>query len=537
MIRLNSRGIVCLCLTLIIALSLVASLFIPLTVAYAGHATAGTMLWANETINGGPGELNQYDIGTDTFVASCVPSPTVDGRGVAHDPMDGNLWYTYVDVPASGYAGDGLIHKAAPPPSCAVLPSIPFGDGPGGSIQDAIGALDADPDDGNLWAAGYQPIGTKSFLYKVDRVSGAILQSCWVPFGGGGEGNDTLAVAQLSGLAGSGKYLLTDAGELTTTPNDLLVVDTASCVGDGPGTIVTSYPKVMGMTGIDFEDGQLIATNLFGPIANLGGPPFGAIGATMSITPAHAIEDITLEAELHRVPTKLVLTPKTADNPAGSNHTVTATVYDQFGAPFPGVTVVFQATCPDASMPSGSDITDAAGQATFTFSCATPGTSSVTAAVDSNANGVLDPDDQPTDKADKRWLDVTPPQVACVETVNPHGQKVPPAGSTTLPGSKGGQNEDGFYQLFAIDDFDPNVQVWVGTASSPMLFGPFSTDLRIKITEAPGATPSIKKIGSSQGAAGAVTWHIILPADAVVTAVDASGNSASTTCFVPPPPK
>jgi len=65
------------------AVVLVAALFISWTVAYAGHAAPGTLLWANETINGGPGELLQYDIGTDAFVTSCGPSPTVDGRGVA----------------------------------------------------------------------------------------------------------------------------------------------------------------------------------------------------------------------------------------------------------------------------------------------------------------------------------------------------------------------------------------------------------------------------------------------------------------------
>jgi len=100
--------------------------------------------------------------------------------------------------------------------------------------------------------------------------------------------------------------------------------------------------------------------------------------------------------------------------------------------------------------------------------------------------------------------DVPPPDASCDETVNPHGRTTPPAGSTTLPGPKGGQNEDGFYELSVVDNFDPNAQVWVGTASSPMLFGPFSTGLRLKITEAPGAAPSIKKIGSSQGAASNV---------------------------------
>ena len=35
----------------------------------------------------------------------------------------------------------------------------------------------------------------------------------------------------------------------------------------------------------------------------------------------------------------------------------------------------------------------------------------------------------------------------CKETVNPHGQTVPPAGSTTLPGPNGGINDDGFYKV------------------------------------------------------------------------------------------
>ncbi len=48
--------------------------------------------------------------------------------------------------------------------------------------------------------------------------------------------------------------------------------------------------------------------------------------------------------------------------------------------------------------------------------------------------------------------DETPPKIGCIETVNPHGKNIPPAGSTTLPGSKGGQNEDGFYELIGKDD-------------------------------------------------------------------------------------
>jgi hypothetical protein len=119
-------------------------------------------------------------------------------------------------------------------------------------------------------------------------------------------------------------------------------------------------------------------------------------------------------------------------------------------------------------------------------------------------------------------------QPFCTETVNPHGQNVPPAGSTTLPGPNGGQNEDGFYAVgtdsgtaVILSDTDGNV------------FGTFASGTKVKYTEANGATPSVKKIGSQNGQAGAVDFHITGTGDLVVTSVD----GASLTCFVPPPPK
>ena len=85
--------------------------------------------------------------------------------------------------------------------------------------------------------------------------------------------------------------------------------------------------------------------------------------------------------------------------------------------------------------------------------------------------------------------------------------------------------------LIALDAVDPNPQIFVGTAATPLLFGPFASGTTVKITEAPGATPSIKPM------AGAVTAHITLNADALITALDASGGVASVACLVPPPPK
>lgn len=117
----------------------------------------------------------------------------------------------------------------------------------------------------------------------------------------------------------------------------------------------------------------------------------------------------------------------------------------------------------------------------------------------------------------------------CTETVNPHGKNVPPAGSTTLPGPKGGINDDGFYKVgtdlgtdVILQDTDGNV------------FGVFPSGTKVKYTEANGAAPSVKKIGSDRGQAGAIDFHIKGTGDLVVVPVD---GGPSATCPVPPPPK
>ncbi len=127
--------------------------------------------------------------------------------------------------------------------------------------------------------------------------------------------------------------------------------------------------------------------------------------------------------------------------------------------------------------------------------------------------------------------DVTPPVAACVPTVNPAGTKVP--GANANP--KAGQNPDGFYQVNATDNLDPNAQVFVVDSGSGTVFGPFPAGTNIKYTQAQGATPSQKSIG---GPGSAVQYQITGTGDASVYAVDASGNtSTSVACLVPPPPK
>src|SRR5439155_425690 len=82
----------------------------------------------------------------------------------------------------------------------------------------------------------------------------------------------------------------------------------------------------------------------------------------------------------------LTLMPKTATNPAGSQHCVTATVQDAFTDPVEGVTVRFTVSGSDSV--SGSRTTDANGQATFCYTVsAFPGADAIHAFADTNDNG------------------------------------------------------------------------------------------------------------------------------------------------------
>jgi uncharacterized repeat protein (TIGR01451 family) len=80
------------------------------------------------------------------------------------------------------------------------------------------------------------------------------------------------------------------------------------------------------------------------------------------------------------LPGAIVLTPGTATNPPGTSHTVTATVRDATGALLAGATVTFSvASGPNAGV-GGTVVTNAGGQASFTYtSNGATGTDTITA--------------------------------------------------------------------------------------------------------------------------------------------------------------
>jgi hypothetical protein len=127
-----------------------------------------------------------------------------------------------------------------------------------------------------------------------------------------------------------------------------------------------------------------------------------------------------------------------------------------------------------------------------------------------------------------RIKDVTAPRVACAETNNPSGNNVPKAGPNA---GSSGQNPDGFYLLSSTDNVDPTSTVSLTDSASGMTFGPWPSGTKIKLVQAPGATPGVKP-GS-----GDIDWKVTINGDAIVTSTDAAGNVGMATCLVPPPPK
>ena len=162
--------------------------------------------------------------------------------------------------------------------------------------------------------------------------------------------------------------------------------------------------------------------------------------------------------------------------------------------------------------------------------------------------------------------DITPPEVWCEESVNPHGNNIPGKERGKNGKPKPNQNPDGFYKLMATDNSDEPemIKIYVVYRYGPepeeaVIFpenphvnpdaASFSSGDVIKLTEAPGAAPSMKKIGSSNGNADAVVAHITIPKDTApsppddptgfyLVAVDSSGNYrvCAGCCLVPPPP-
>jgi Big-like domain-containing protein len=176
------------------------------------------------------------------------------------------------------------------------------------------------------------------------------------------------------------------------------------------GTVIQRYPLPAGETSF------LFAMNLDPDNATFWTAGFNSgniyrinidTGALVTqFAAGSAVKGLAIFGEITvaRPPASLTLVPKTATNPVGTQHCVTATVKDATGHTLQGVTVQFSVTGTAGNTASGSVDTDVTGQAQFCYQGpTTPGNDTIKAYADSNKNGVQDAG-EPFDVAAKTWV-------------------------------------------------------------------------------------------------------------------------------------
>ena len=176
----------------------------------------------------------------------------------------------------------------------------------------------------------------------------------------------------------------------------------------------------------------------------------------------------------------------------------------------PGLSVAFTPALPETVLSGGDVVLDEA----ITVASNAPQGSTLSCSATFLINGIAS-GPAFVQTVSIRVNDVTPPTVRCGQGVNPNGQAV------------AGYKSAGFYQLLATDNL-PGVTITVSDTVPSASFGPYASGTYVKLTQAPGAIPSAVPFS------GAVSRHITLKGDAIVTATDAAGNTTSVVCTVPP---
>lgn len=135
---------------------------------------------------------------------------------------------------------------------------------------------------------------------------------------------------------------------------------------------VTAYSANGGSA--NFADTLAPATNFFTDASDNPVPEIMAVGPPQIPSAA---------------PASLALSPATATSPVGTTYTVTATATDSTGAPVPNATVFFNITSGPSTSQPGPALTDANGQATFSYSSPVAGTDNIQANIGTLQSNVV----------------------------------------------------------------------------------------------------------------------------------------------------
>jgi hypothetical protein len=353
-------------------------------------------------------------VGSVTFSVDCTNALGV-GVGVAYDGT--NLWYSCFDQTTDLYRAN--------PQTGAVTASY--------SIAGGLGAISYDATRNVIWAGKGNPAESNEPVREImlDAGKNVIGSSVAFTVAGSCDLDDGLGFDARSVMTPADDviYYSNDCGTTTIKVFDLTgaLVQSfpwagTSCYNSGlaiggqllyEGSDGCSHVWVVNKTSnaLAFDFSTVVPTDPNFRDEDLECDPntFAALGKQVmwskeAFNPqrAHAFEIPANTCGVGGVapPATLTLAPKTATNEVGHEHCVTATVKDVFDVPVPLVTVRFAAT--GANSASGSDVTDANGEATFCYTGTHAGTDTITAFADTNGNSIQDAG-EPGDTATKVW--------------------------------------------------------------------------------------------------------------------------------------
>lgn len=162
---------------------------------------------------------------------------------------------------------------------------------------------------------------------------------------------------------GTGGLLVADTSDIVRLNGAGAVMQTYSIPGEASWFALNLDPN-----GTSFWSGNFNTGNFYRFNINTGAKELGPINAAGSFQ----LFGLCLKGELTAAVSNITLTPATATNPTGTNHTVTATVTTN-GLPAPGVLVSFSITAgPDTGVGGTCSTdptchTDTNGQVSFTY--------------------------------------------------------------------------------------------------------------------------------------------------------------------------
>ena len=349
--------------------------------------------------NAGDNNVSQYDI--DPLTGKLSPkTPATVAAGISPTSVaispDGKNAYVTNESGASNSVSQYDIDPLAGTLSPKGPPTVAAGQGPSGVAvtpdsksayvtnyaDNNLRQYDIDPLTGNLTSKSPATVATGSNPQAVTVSPDG--KSAYVP---NYVSND---VSQYDVDPPTGKLTPKSPGTAAAGANPRGVAVTA----DGASAYVTNYAQSnSGASTVSQYDIDPLTGGLSSKIpatVGAGTHPWGL-----------AVGPLPLAAPPQPQASSLTLAPKSAANPVGSEHTVVATVEDASGAPVSGVTVRFSVS--GANTASGSQTTDANGQASFAYTGAAQGVDTISAFADNDANGVQDAGD-PGDTASKVWF-------------------------------------------------------------------------------------------------------------------------------------